>query len=282
MVPSSDSRSTRDIRIASPRILDLLWEKHIRYRIDLMGLFYDLFQADTISAPAAGQIFKLRIHQVLVQAQTIQLFPVGGFQSEVNIVYNDYAASKKRQNPTNLRLVKSAEHPLDKISCPKMNHYYRPKSKTFPSVDSLLLVHPPGEQSPILLMFQITRNKKEHDVNEKGLHKIDGLQLPSGTRKYYVVVAPESIYPKTTVPKAYFQDSEQREVSAHGGGEGEMSTDEGGFEEWDDEDQGTAVDEDQEMAAGEGQGMADETLFPVFHYPVRMEELFASKEPGHP
>jgi len=72
-----------------------------------MELFYDLFQASAISAPAAGRMSKLRIHQVLVQAQTIQLFPIGGFQAKVNLIYNDYTAPKNRWNPINLQLATS-------------------------------------------------------------------------------------------------------------------------------------------------------------------------------
>ena len=113
-------------------------------------------------------------------------------------------------------------------------------------------------------------------MKKAGLYKIDGLDLPTDTRKYYVVVSPEAIRPKIRVPKSYFEEKDKGLVHM----EGETSTDEGDFEEWDEEGQGMAVDEDQEMATGEGQEMAASTLFPVFHYyPVRMEELFTSKGP---
>jgi hypothetical protein len=86
-------------------------------------------------------------------------------------------------------LTVSDEHPLVEGDHLRMNHYYRLNSIDFPATDSVLLIHPPEEPSPILLMFQMTRNKREHNVGVEGLCKIDGLRLPRRTRRYYVVVA---------------------------------------------------------------------------------------------
>ena len=139
-----------------------------------------------------------------MQAQTIQLFPIGGRQAKANLIYGDYTAPKERQNPMNLQLAESTESPLVKVGDLEKNRYYRPKSNSFPAVGSLLLVHPPNEPSPILLVFQITWNRKEHNVDEDGLRKTDDLQLPLDTRRYYVEVTPEGIHPKITVSVKYF------------------------------------------------------------------------------
>jgi len=53
-------------------------------------------------------------------------------------------------------------------------------------------------------MVQITRNKADHSINPDGLARIDAMTFPTGTKKYYVVVSPEGIKPKITVPKEYF------------------------------------------------------------------------------
>ena len=115
-------------------------------------------------------------------------------------------------------------------------------------------------------------------MDKKGLHKIDNLQLPSGTRRYYVVVAPEGIHPKITVPRMHFQGREHQETSGHKDGEKEMLTDKGEEladegEEWTDEGEDWDGD-DQEMTANEDQDMAIDAPFPAFHYPVCMAELF--------
>jgi len=55
-----------------------------------------------------------------------------------------------------------------------------------------------------LLMLQFTRNKTTHDAKADGLHRIDKYVLPQNTQKYYVVVTPEGIWPKVTVPLGYF------------------------------------------------------------------------------
>jgi hypothetical protein len=242
VAPSSESRSTDVKTVASPYVLDLLWERYARGQIDVIGHLYDIFQANPIGAPAAGRLFELRMHQVLMQAQAIQVFPIRGRRAKGNLIYTNCAASEERQNPMNLQLAESAEHSLVEAGVLETNCYYRLGSKTFPTIDSLLLIHPPNEPSPILLMLRITLSRTEHDVNEKGLGKVNDLQLPSGTRRYYVVVTPEDIHPKITVPMKYFQDEEQQVTSGH-------------------------EDGDEDMLA--------DSLFPVFHYPVRMKELFA-------
>ena len=220
-------------RVASQHVLELLWEKHIQHRVDYMSYFYNVFQANPITAAAAGWIFKLRMHQLLRKKQTIRLFPIRGHCVDMNLIYDDHTASEKRTNATNLRFAGSEEHDLIETELVE-NHYYHPKSANLPTIDSLLLVRSRGLKLPTLLMFRITGNESGHDVNEKGLCQVDDLEYPSNAPRYFVVVTPEYVHPKITVPKEYFGD----------------------------------------RARGQRQVSADK-LFPVFHYPVCMEELFA-------
>jgi len=251
--PSSADRLSSKSVVASRHVLNLLWERHISHRADIMGLLYYLFRDNPINPPAAEWIFKLRMHQLLVEKQTLQLFYIRGRQAGLNLLYDNYTASMKRQDPTNFELAKSEQYHLIEKICLQKNRYYLPKSRNFPAIDSLLLVHPPGEPSPILLMFQITRNKKDHYVNKKSLRKINDLKLPPNTRKYYVVVTPEGVCPTITVPTEYPQDEEQQETS---------------------DNEETSTDGGREMSAGD--------LFSVFNYPVRMAELFMTWRLGHP
>jgi len=265
--PSSADRFCFKRVVASRHVFDLLWERHISHRVDLMGLLYGQFQANPTSPPASEWIFKLRMHQLLVEKQTLQLFPIGGHQAEVNLLYDNYTASRKRQDPMNLELVKSEQYLLAEKHHLQKNCYYLPKSKSFPAIDSLFLVHPPGEPLPILLVFQITRDEKDHDVNKRSLRKIDDLKLPPNTRKCYVVVTPEGVRPTITVPTKYLQNEEQQETSDSE----ETSTDED--EESTDGDREMSVDEDQDQ-------MSVGNLFSVFHYPVRMAQLFKNEKLG--
>jgi len=76
----------------------------------------------------------------------------------------------------------------------------------FPEINSLFLIKPPNERSPILLMFQMTQDKDRHDVKPKDLLAVEGLDLPLNTRKWLVVVTPFNIEPKIVVPKTDFPD----------------------------------------------------------------------------
>ena len=231
--PSPTSRFGSVKRVASQHILELLWDKHIQYRIDCMSYFYNVFQANPITAAAAEWIFELRMHQLLRKKQAIQLFPVHGHCVDTNLIYNDYTASENQTNPTNLKFTRSEEHDLVKTKLEE-NHYYRPKSNNFLTIDSLLLVHSRNKKLPTLLMFRITGNESGHDVNKKDLCIVDSLEYPSNTPRYFVVVTPKDTHPRIIVPREYFGDRAQGQ-----------------------------------------QWVSVNKLFPVFHYPICMEELFA-------
>lgn len=84
-----------------------------------------------------------------------------------------------------------------------MNRYCRPESADLRSIDSMLLICPPGSSplSPILLMFKIVEDEKECDVNEGNLRRTDHLGLLKGTRRYCVVVTPEGFRPEIKIPR---------------------------------------------------------------------------------
>ena len=139
--------------VVSRHIFDLLWERHISHRVDRMGLLYGQFQASPTSPPAAEWIFKLRTHQLLVEKQTLHLLPIRGHQAKVNLLYDNYTASRKRQDPINLELAESEQHYSVEKHRLQKDQYYLPKSRSYSAIDSLLLIHRPGEPLPILLMF---------------------------------------------------------------------------------------------------------------------------------
>ena len=245
-----------------------------------MAKLYGLFQASPIFAPAAGWTFELRMHEFLVRKQTIELLPVFGRKARVDILYDNYTASKARENPGNLQLAESENLPFVKAERLQKNHYCCPESRYLLTIDSLLLIHPPDE--PPILMFKISRNRKDHHANPQGLHRMDNLKVPPDTRRYYVVVTPEGIRPRIKVSAKYLNGQRQQETSDE---EILVSRDARMLA---DEDEDVLADEDEEVPADEGgemsvdgnEGVLIEQLFQVFHYPVRMTELFASQEIG--
>jgi len=121
----------------------------------------------------------------------------------------------------------------------------------------------------MLLVFQITWNRTERDAKLVGLRRISKLVLPSDVRVHLVAVTPESVRPKITVPKEYFENQGEK-------ADEDMDEDEdmckGG-----DVDGDEAVDEEGEATDGEQDDGTNKELwefFPVFHCPINMDELF--------
>jgi len=207
-----------------------------------MDYFHGLFRVNQSTAAAAGWVFESRVHQLLQRQRNIQLFPVRGSFATKNFNYNCYIASQERSDAMNLCLFDSAEVPLTEGCHVEKECYYRPRSTNFPTIDSLVLVHPHGEPSPLLLTFQITETRDQYGVNPDGLLKIR--DLAPGARKLYVVVTPENIHPTIVVPGSLLSGIGEQKVSAI---------------------KAVFVDKVEKVMHEE---------FPVFHYPVRMKELF--------
>lgn len=147
-------------------------------------------------------VFESRTHKLLRSGRTIQLFPIRPLR-HVNVIYRDHTASHQRQISTCLMLPPSPDCLFREGVQLTPGSYYRPPKDNFPATDSLFFIELPGEPSPILLMFQITRNCNEIDANSLGLDTVDGL-VPSNTRKWYVVVTPVGIEASIKVAKTYF------------------------------------------------------------------------------
>ena len=255
-------------------MFDMVWERHLSNRVDLMEEFYNLFLATPVTATPAGWVFEDRMHQLLRTERTLQLFPILPRRAGTNIIFDDYAASKAKNDPVEFQLTRSKVHPLVEGTELQANHHYRLESSNFPAVNSVLLIDPPGEP-PILFMFHMTRNKTKEGRNLRGLHKVDALSLHLGTRRYLVIVTPEKIHPGITIPLKYFGgtvDIQSEETDRDEGEEDqdeEMDVDQ--YEETG-ESQDEETDDDQNDTTGGGQGPW--ALFRVFHCPVDMGRLF--------
>ena len=182
-----------------------------------MGDIYHAFSTESSFASAVGWVFKYRMHQLLAAGRTIEMYPIRGNVATVDIIYKDYAATKNRKDVQHFELEKSDENilPDPKTAPLKENVYYRPKSKNFPGIDSWFL-YKDGDETPIILMFQITSVKTAHGVKSDGLGEIDSLKLPQDfldARRIYVVITPDGIEPQITVPIDYFKPIAANDLS---------------------------------------------------------------------
>jgi hypothetical protein len=210
--PSPATRTCFKRMVASQRVFELIWDTHLRHRVYDVQYFYSQSRE---CADDAGWTFELQMHQSLRRQHTVQLFPIHGRRATANYNYYNYTTFEKGGKSMVLELPSSDEHPLVKGDHLRMNCYYRPDSSNFPGIDSLLLILYPGELSPILLVFRMTQDTDEHNMNEEGLRKIDELTLPLGTRRCLVLVTPENAYPQIKVPATYFPNRGRIGVSAN-------------------------------------------------------------------
>ena len=280
--PKETNRYLSEKVFASRYVFDMVWEKHLSHRVDIMEEFHHLFLQSSTAAAAVGWIFERRMHQLLMGKRTIRLFPVRGRHMDVNFVYDNYAASKVGVDPTELQLTGSRGCRLVEMAKLEKNRYYLAKPTEFPTIDSLYLLHPPGEPSPILLIFRITRSERKHHVKLCGLRKIDQLDIPVDIQRYYVVATPEHIRPEIAIPVKYFEKERDGEVDeiweeGIGGVQGE-DLDGPQYEDIDGESGGDMDDPDDmcEDRYGEmdGDGLPPSGGFPVFHFPVELGQLF--------
>jgi len=205
-IEPSTLRSLATKTIASPGAFKLLWNQHLKNRVTDTEYYYDIFQqGGSVTASAAGWIFEFRMHQLLTQGFSINLFPLYNPNEGTKFnVYSDYSDSRTKRKEKKFRLAASSEYPLHGGIKLQVGRYYRPEANNFPTIDSLRLIRPSKDSPPILLMFQITR-KGGHDVQVAGLDMIDMLKLPPNTRRYYVAVTPDGIERPTQVPKGRFK-----------------------------------------------------------------------------
>ena len=262
--PSEGRRGAFEKKFASRCVFDMVWEKHLASRVDLMKEFYDMFLATPITATLAGWVFEGRVHQVLRTEQTLRLFPILPRSGRANVIFDDYAASQAGNKSTEFQLTHSKEYPLVKRAKLVENHYYRLESSNSAAVDSVLLLHPPGELH-VLFMFQMTLNKTKHGTNLDSLRKIGELDVPLGTRRYLVIVTPENTHPRIAVPLEYFGGTVPIQNE-------ERNSDESNSDE-SDSNESEEMDDDEEMGKGKNDG-TQWALFRVFHCPVDMGKLF--------
>ena len=244
--PSPKSRSGYEKRVASRWIFERLFDRCIGTAVFEMKDFYDLFHQNSTTASAAGWLFELRMHQVLRRrGYPLKLFPVHGHTGQANYIYSDYSASSERRHQTTLQLTGLEEYPLCNGIELEVGRYYRPESPNPPSFDSLFLVKPQNQPFHILLIIQIAEDKTKLDVNEDDLQIIDGLGLPVQTRTCYVIVTPRGMEPHITVPRSRSLDQGQE------GDQGEN---------------------------GQEKGETADAVFPVYHHPVDLREIFRSPQ----
>ena len=197
--PEPGARYKFQVKLSSQHVFELIWERHICKEIEDVKYFYNLFSPTTVTSTTARWTLKHQMHQFLRRKQDIRLFTILGHLATSNHHFGDYRHS---DGPIILKIPASDAHKLDDgVVKLKENYYYHPKAKNYPTIDSLLLIQ--NGQLHVLLMFQFTRVQESHNANISGLQSVDRLQLPSGTKKYYVAVTLEEFMLTIVVPQEY-------------------------------------------------------------------------------
>ena len=233
--PSPNSRNIHEVRFVSRHVFEMLWDRLIKRQVFELQFYYELS-----SPSSAGWIFKSRVHELLRRGDSIPLFLVRGRVAETEFIFDDYTASKEKKPHRIFQLPESEEYFLDEPTHPGVGRYCRTRPANFATIDALFFVRPPGEPSPTFFALQFAR-VEERDVKENELRRI--IQLGHSwtpdieTRAYFVVVTPDDVQPKITVPKTSFGDKGGKVT-------GEESLD---------------------------------RLFRVFHFPISRKKLFPSR-----
>ena len=135
----------------------------------------------------------------------VELFSVGGGHTTKITHYDGYSASVGG-TPTHVFLLPASdEYCLEEAKKAKelvIGRYYRPRARNFATADSLFLIQP-SNSPPILLVFQFTLNRTEHDVNVDGLNDIKAL-APDGTLVYYVAITLSNLRSTIKTPVSHF------------------------------------------------------------------------------
>ncbi|KAH9983713.1 hypothetical protein BJV74DRAFT_597753 [Russula compacta] len=200
--PSHTSRGIAQKTIASRFVFELLWDKCIKDQVSEMQALYGLFTSSPITAPALGWLFEFRMHQLLRDGLRHSKFPSPSLLSWVrgHTLRQLFHLSPQSKLKTTYLVAPINRTFLETRDEFTTGSYYCPSDLNLTAVDSLILIHSPGEPSPVLLMFQMMHTSDQHSVDPSSLIAVNRLQVPRNTRKWYVVVTPLDIEPKIAVP----------------------------------------------------------------------------------
>ena len=159
-----------------------------------MKKLYNAPRNNRAAFTAAGIIFEYRL-QLFKEDGVIELFPIVPSDGGGNVTFKHYTtdtgvAGKRFTTPISKEIVFAGDPsiPLE------VGIHCRPRGTTFPAIDSWLLPGPTPQDPAILLRFQITLDKDEHNVNQSGLIRVDKLVV-ADMEKYLVIITPPNFAP---------------------------------------------------------------------------------------
>ena len=205
--PSPTSRYSAQKKIITVHVFNLFWDQHQFNQEHEMARFYDLFRSNATASVVSGMIFEIRLHQLLKGGFTLILTPIVAHFSgkDVNVIYDDY---KDTTEPDTRQIILGPLEavPLTDGMTLSPGCYYRPQISNFPSIDAVVFLPSSGDQPPVFIIFQFTCNVEKHPIKKVGLERINKLVIPPNAEKLLVVVTPEDVEPKITVPRTYLTD----------------------------------------------------------------------------
>jgi len=206
--PLPNSRREPERKITSPYVLTEICSEVLKNRVEMMRGFYDTLHVTPTTSVAAGMVFEHRAHHFLQEERTLDLFPIlASSQPQGRIhfkyVYEEYIHDVTRRQQ--VFLPRLEERIVDKETqhTHEFGVYYRPRRTNFPAVDSWVIVPPNDPKDPpIVLVFQMTINMKEHDAKKSGLDWMREL-IPKDAEIYHVILTPQVVEPKINVSTDY-------------------------------------------------------------------------------
>ena len=205
--PLPNDRSRPERKIASPYVFAEFCRLILGDRVEMMKGCYDKLHLTPTTFSATGMVFKYRAHQFLQEGRTLEIFPILA-SSEVQgakhlkYVYNRYTDNVRQRQQFILPRLDLCPVDKDTQRTHELGVYYCSRSPTFPSVDSWVLVQPNPREPPIVLAFQMTINKKEHDAKPSSLDWLRML-VPLDAKVYHVILTPEAVEPEINVSADY-------------------------------------------------------------------------------
>jgi len=154
--PLPGDRSKPYRTFASPYSLEECYKLLFVDRVDAARKQYNILRGDPTTSTAAGVVFEHWAHQFLWKQGLITLFPIygrfytQGKKSNNAILYDNHqATNKKKVNMPNLEEYVVINKTQREV---KYGTYYHPKHRSFPTVDSWVLIQQGLRKPPIFIV----------------------------------------------------------------------------------------------------------------------------------
>ena len=200
--PMPHDRTEPKRKVISQDVLGECCKRVLKDDAEELKKLYDMLRGEKSMAASAGMVFEHGVHQYIREGGVLNLFPLLANPSPRggNYVFEDY-------HPTHsspFKLPRMEEYFVGKETdhTHELHTYFRPLSTNFASFDSWVITRQTVDGRRFLLTFQITINKKHHNLKKEGLDRLQEL-APDDALVCPVILTPMGVEPRITVPTSY-------------------------------------------------------------------------------